>query len=73
MTGPTTAKLAEDGGLLSALGKLTDPRRKRGVHHKVASTLAMAVVAVLGGARSFAAIAEDVAARYVAGDRSLGQ
>jgi predicted transposase YbfD/YdcC len=61
MTGLTTAKLAADGGLLSALGKLTDPRRKRGVRHKVASILAMATVAVLAGAQSYTAIAEEVA------------
>jgi predicted transposase YbfD/YdcC len=48
-------------GLLSFLSPLTDPRRRRGVRHGIASLLALAASAVLAGARSFTAIGEWVA------------
>jgi hypothetical protein len=48
-------------GLLGAFAQLTDPRKKRGVRHHVASILTMAVAAALTGARSFTATAEFVA------------
>jgi hypothetical protein len=46
------------GGLFSVLGTITDPRKRRGIRHKVQSVLAIAVCATLAGARSFIAIAE---------------
>jgi hypothetical protein len=54
--------LAGSGGLLSTLDGLVDPRARRGVRHRVASVLAMAVVAALAGAHeSFTALAREVA------------
>jgi predicted transposase YbfD/YdcC len=53
--------LAGDGGLLSALEKLTDPRMRRGVRHQVAAVLTMAAAATLSGARSFRSVADYVA------------
>jgi predicted transposase YbfD/YdcC len=53
------AKGAEDPpGLLAMLAKAADPRHRRGVHHRLAVILGLAVCAVLAGARSFTAIAE---------------
>ena len=50
---------AEDRpGLLAVLAKVTDPRHRRGVRHRLAVILGLAVCAVLAGARSFTAIAE---------------
>jgi Druantia protein DruA/DDE_Tnp_1-associated len=53
--------LAGSGGLLSTLEDLVDPRARRGVRHRVAPVLAMAVVAGLAGAQSFTALAREVA------------
>jgi predicted transposase YbfD/YdcC len=44
--------------LLAMLGQVVDPRKRRGVRHRLAAVLAIAVVATLAGARSFTAIAE---------------
>lgn len=44
--------------LLTALGQLPDPRKRRGVRHPFTAILGLAVCAVLAGARSFTAIAE---------------
>ena len=52
--------LVGEGGLLAAFGRLTDPRKKRGIRHQVAAVLTMAVAAALTGAQSFTAIAEFV-------------
>jgi hypothetical protein len=57
------ADLAEDAageppGLLAVLGGVADPRHRRGVRHRLAVILGLAVRAVLAGARSFTAIAE---------------
>ena len=46
------------GGLLERLGALTDPRSRQGRRHALAGVLAIAAAAVLGGARSYTAIAE---------------
>lgn len=51
--------LGRDGkGILPLLAAFPDPRARGGVRHPVAVTLALAVCAVLAGARSFVAIAE---------------
>lgn len=47
-----------DDHLLSVLGKVPDPRDPRGVRYPLAGMLAVAVCAVLAGARSFAAVGE---------------
>jgi hypothetical protein len=44
--------------LLAVLARVTDPRHQRGVRHRLAVILKLAVCAVLAGARSFTAIAE---------------
>jgi DDE_Tnp_1-associated len=50
---------AEDPpGLLAVLARVADPRHRRGVRHRMAVILGLAVCAVLAGARSFTAIAE---------------
>lgn len=50
-----------EGGLLDRLAELPDPRKRRGVRHRVASILAVASCAVLSGARSFTVIGEFAA------------
>jgi DDE_Tnp_1-associated/Transposase DDE domain len=45
-------------GLLAVLATAADPRHRRGVRHRLAVILGLAVCAVLAGARSFTAIAE---------------
>jgi DDE_Tnp_1-associated len=44
-------------GLLAPLAKVTDPRQRRGIRHRLVVILALAVCAVLAVARSFTAIA----------------
>jgi predicted transposase YbfD/YdcC len=46
------------GGLFEILECFPDPRKRRGVRHKIQSLLATAICAVLAGARSFTAMAE---------------
>jgi predicted transposase YbfD/YdcC len=51
--------LDEEGGqLLPVLAAVPDPRARRGVRHRLAAILGLALCAVLAGARSFTAIAE---------------
>jgi predicted transposase YbfD/YdcC len=45
-------------GLLEVLARVPDPRKRRGVRHRITVVLAIALAATLTGARSFAAIAE---------------
>jgi predicted transposase YbfD/YdcC len=45
-------------GLLDVLARVADPRHRRGVRHKLAVILGLALCAVVAGARSFTAIAE---------------
>ena len=54
--------LSGAGGLFDALGKVADPRMRRGIRHPIVSVLAMATCATLAGARSLAAIAQGAAA-----------
>jgi predicted transposase YbfD/YdcC len=49
---------SERGRLLAALAAVPDPRARRGVRHRLAAILSLALCAVLAGARSFTAIAE---------------
>ena len=44
--------------MLAALAAVPDPRARRGVRHRLAAILSLALCAVLAGARSFTAIAE---------------
>ena len=44
--------------LVAELAKVPDPRSRRGVRHRLVTVLALAVCAVLAGARSYVAIAE---------------
>lgn len=60
------------GGLLERLGTLTDPRSRQGRRHALAGVLAIAAAAVLGGARSYAAIAEFAAELPMATLQRLG-
>lgn len=55
-----TVPLGGDGGLLSALAKLTDPRKPRGIRHRVAATLTMVAAATLAGCRSIRSVADFV-------------
>ena len=47
----------ERGRLLPVLAAVPDPRARRGVRHRLAGILGLALCAVLAGARSFTAIA----------------
>ena len=63
---PLTTVSVEPGvlarrGLLELLEQVSDPRSRRGVRHQFAVILAVALSAVLAGARSFTAIGEWVA------------
>jgi hypothetical protein len=43
------------------LGELSDPRSKRGIRHRIASTLTMVAAATISGCRSFRSVADYVA------------
>ena len=49
---------AAPGELLEALGRVPDPRDRRGIRYPLVPVLAIAVCAMLAGARSYQAIAE---------------
>jgi predicted transposase YbfD/YdcC len=63
---PSTAAASADqdcatgvpASVLSVLAGVVDPRKRRGVRHRLAAVLAVALAAALAGARSFTAIAE---------------
>ncbi len=62
---PAAAVFVESAGLarpsvLELLDQIPDPRARRGVRHRFAPVLAVAVAAVVAGARSFVAIGEWV-------------
>ncbi|MGP3769695.1 transposase family protein [Streptomyces sp. SDT5-1] len=48
----------DDELLFDLLGRIPDPRRRRGVRHPVGALIAVAVCAVMAGARGFTAIGE---------------
>ncbi|MGV1010597.1 MAG: transposase family protein [Dermatophilaceae bacterium] len=52
----TDLQLRRADGLMQVLAQLPDPRRRRAVRHRVAGIVAVALTAVLAGARSYAAI-----------------
>jgi predicted transposase YbfD/YdcC len=52
------AESADQRGLLAVLARVADPRHRRGVRHRLAVILGLALCAVVAGARSFTAIAE---------------
>jgi predicted transposase YbfD/YdcC len=61
--------------LLAVLARVADPRYRRGVRHGLLVILGLAVCAVLGGARSFTAIAEwaaDADQETLAGFGAIG-
>lgn len=66
LTGPAIGQLltaaralrSDQGRLLQVLAAVPDPRARRGVRHRLAAFLGLAVCAVLAGARSFTAVAE---------------
>ena len=60
------------GGLFEILGTIPDPRKRRGVRHKIQSLLATGICAVLAGARSFTAMAEWAAEQSPAMLQRLG-
>ena len=45
-------------GLLQLLADLPDPRRRRGIRHRLVGLIAVALTAVIAGARSYAAIGQ---------------
>jgi predicted transposase YbfD/YdcC len=55
---PVALAPAQCRDLLDALAQITDPRQRRGRQHPLGVVLAVAVAAVLAGARSLAAIGE---------------
>jgi hypothetical protein len=62
----------EPARLLAVLAAIPDPRARRGVRHRLAVILGLAVCAVLAGARSFTAIAEWAADADQATTDALG-
>lgn len=51
-------ELKGEGGLIEVLRRIKDPRKRRGIRHQQVTILALAILAMLSGARSFLAIAE---------------
>lgn len=50
--------LEGEGGLIEMLRDLVDPRKPRGIRHPLSTVVAVAVCAVLSGARSYCAVAD---------------
>jgi predicted transposase YbfD/YdcC len=55
---PEPAGKEAPADLVAALAQVPDPRSRRGIRHRLVTVLALAVCAVLAGARSYVAIAE---------------
>jgi predicted transposase YbfD/YdcC len=55
---PEPAGTQAPADLVAALAQVPDPRSRRGIRHRRVTVLALAVCAVLAGARSYVAIAE---------------
>ena len=58
---PITFDAPRVAGLLDVLARIADPRARRGVRHRLVCLLAIAVLAVLAGARSFREIGDQAA------------
>jgi DDE_Tnp_1-associated len=56
--GPGAADVAE---LVELFGRVSDPRKPRGVRHRIAAVLTVTVFAVLAGARNYRQIGDAVA------------
>jgi hypothetical protein len=52
------ACLGRAAGLVQVLAELPDPRRRRGIRHRLVGLVAVAVTAVMAGARSYAAMGQ---------------
>ena len=63
---------AAPAALLAALNTVPDPRKARGLRHRLPGILAIAACAVIAGARSFVAIAEWATAATPAALAKLG-
>jgi predicted transposase YbfD/YdcC len=57
---PVRTPVPDHEFLFDLLGRIPDPRRRRGVRHPVGALIAVAVCAVMAGARGFTAIGEWV-------------
>src|SRR5664280_727365 len=55
-----TVALAGDSGLLGLLEGLTDPRKKRGIRHRVAAVRTMVAAATMAGATRFRSVADYI-------------
>ncbi|WP_275677185.1 MULTISPECIES: ISAs1 family transposase [unclassified Streptomyces] len=55
---PVRTPVPDQELLVEVLGRMPDPRRRRGVRHPAAALIAVAVCAVVAGARGFTAIGE---------------
>jgi hypothetical protein len=69
---PITVPVPSPESLLACLGRVPDPRDPRGVRYPLVGLLAVAVTAVVAGARSFAAIGEWAGALGAASLADLG-
>jgi len=58
---PSTVDAPTAAGLLNVLSQVVDPRARRGRRHRLVCLLAIAVLAVLAGARSFREIGDQAA------------
>ncbi|WP_246353307.1 ISAs1 family transposase [Streptomyces fulvorobeus] len=58
ISAPVRTSVPDHELLVELLGRIPDPRRRRGVRHPVGALLAVAVCAVISGARGFTAIGE---------------
>lgn len=58
ISAPTRTPVPGHELLIDLLGRMPDPRRRRGVRHPVGPLIAVAVCAVMAGARGFTAIGE---------------
>ncbi|MEU1276337.1 transposase family protein [Streptomyces sp. NPDC005799] len=55
---PVRAPVPDHELLVDLLGRIPDPRRRRGIRHPAGALIAVAVCAVMAGARGFTAIGE---------------
>jgi hypothetical protein len=64
--------LEGEGGLFDVLSGMIDPRKTRGIRHKIQSVLTIAICATLSGARSITAMAEWAAEQSYETLKKLG-